>query len=124
LMRLESDLVDLIDAALGGWLGEAQARWSEKVSVGVVLAAGGYPEAPRRGLEIRLGSLERPDVVKIFHGGTVRDGSHLRSDGGRVLCVTALGATLAQARARAYDALKSIHLEGGFCRRDIGAATG
>lgn len=122
LMRLESDLLGLIDAALTGRLDQVQAQWSDRVAVGIVLAAGGYPERYDTGLPILIGNGIEDASVKIFHAGTRLDGSALRSAGGRVLCVTALGDGMADARRSAYAAIGAVSLERGFYRSDIGAA--
>ena len=121
LLRLQSDLVDLIEAALDGRLEHAEARWDPRPAVGVVMAAAGYPGAVRSGdvidgLEGSFG----PDV-KVFHAGTRLDADgRVVSAGGRVLTVCALGDDFAAARERAYAAARAIHFNGGFYRRDIG----
>jgi phosphoribosylamine--glycine ligase len=87
----------------------------------VVLAAKGYPGMPEKGTEIRgLDVARQAAGVEIFHAGTRRDGERVLADGGRVLAVTALGATVAEAQARAYAAISKIDWPGGFCRSDIG----
>jgi phosphoribosylamine---glycine ligase len=123
LMRLQSDLTELIEAALEGRLAGLQAHWSDQAALGVVLAAEGYPEHPRTGAPVSIGPLAPASPVKVFHAGTRMVGAALLSDGGRVLCVSALGASLAAARQSAYDALQRVRLQGGFHRRDIGAET-
>jgi phosphoribosylamine---glycine ligase len=124
LMRLESDLLGLVEAAQKGRLRGIQVQWSEQPSVGVVLAAEGYPGRYETGLPVEIGAAAKQSSVKIFHAGTAFDGRALRSAGGRVLCVTALGDDLAGAQSRVYAALPGIVLEGGFFRHDIGGATG
>jgi phosphoribosylamine--glycine ligase len=120
LMRLKSDMVDLIDAALDGRLNEVGARWDRRPAIGVVLAAAGYPGRVRSGDVIDgLAAAAAPDV-KVFHAGTKLDehGSAITA-GGRVLTVCALGDDLAAARKHAYNAIERIHYEGAFHRRDI-----
>lgn len=121
LMRLKSDLLDLIDAAVDGRLDRAQAEWDPRPALGVVLAAQGYPGTPRSGDVIKGLDANFGDDVKVFHAGTKLDKQGcVVSAGGRVLTVCALGDELSQARDRAYAALERIHLPGGFYRRDIG----
>jgi phosphoribosylamine--glycine ligase len=121
LMRLESDLVDLIEHALAGELDHASANWDPRPSLGVVLAAQGYPAAPRKGDAISGAEEESGRDVKVFHAGTKLDADgDVVTAGGRVLTVCALGEDLAQARGRAYATVDRIHFDGVFCRRDIG----
>ena len=120
LMRLKSDMVDLIDAALDGRLNEVAARWDRRPAIGVVLAAAGYPGRVRSGDVIDgLDAAAAPDV-KVFHAGTRLDEQgRTVTAGGRVLTVCALGDDLAAARKHAYNAIEKIHYEGAFHRRDI-----
>ncbi|MBT2186222.1 phosphoribosylamine--glycine ligase [Sphingobium nicotianae] len=120
MMRLESDLVDLLLAVAQGRLDTAPvARLGEDAALTIVLAANGYPAAPQRGAPIRLPVV--PEDEKIFHAGTaLRDGG-LVANGGRVLNVTARGGTVTQARDAAYALVDAVDFPGGFCRRDIGA---
>src|SRR5690606_10011251 len=120
LLRLESDLLDLIEAALDGRLERVQARWDPRPAVGVVVAAAGYPGPVRSGDPIAGLGRDGDANVKVFHGATKRDGDALVTSGGRGLTVCALGDDLAAARERAYDALRGIRFEGAFHRRDIG----
>lgn len=121
LPRLKSDLLPALIAARDGDLKDFDLRWDGRASVTVVLAAKGYPGEPKRGGEIRgLDRATADPAVHIFHAGTRRDGARLVADGGRVLNVTALGATMAEARRRAYDAIAKIEWSDGFYRRDIG----
>jgi phosphoribosylamine--glycine ligase len=122
LLRLRSDLLPALQAACDGELADFALRWFDTAAVGVVMAASGYPDAPERGGEIK--GLERaagvPDA-QIFHAGTEQDAEgRLRAVGGRVLTVCATGATLRQARDRAYAAVDRIDWPTGFCRRDVG----
>ncbi|HUH54342.1 MAG TPA: phosphoribosylamine--glycine ligase [Rhodanobacter sp.] len=120
LMRLKSDMVDLIDAALDGRLNEVSARWDRRSAIGVVLAAAGYPARVRSGDVIDgLDAAAAPDV-KVFHAGTKLDQQgRAVTAGGRVLTVCALGNDLAAARMHAYAAIEKIHYDGAFHRRDI-----
>ncbi|MDE2307693.1 MAG: phosphoribosylamine--glycine ligase [Xanthomonadaceae bacterium] len=120
MLRLKSDLVELIDAALDGRLEHARARWDVRPAIGVVMAAGGYPGRVRSGDAIGgLDAVVDADV-KVFHAGTRLDAQgRAVTAGGRVLTVCALGQDIAAARGRAYDAVGKIHYEGAFCRRDI-----
>jgi phosphoribosylamine--glycine ligase len=119
MMRLKSDLVDLVDAAIDGRLDQVEASWDRRVALGVVMAAPGYPEDPRQGDVIR-GLGRDSDDAHVFHAGTtVRDGQVVTA-GGRVLCVTALGDTARLAQKRAYEVLEAISFDGMQFRRDIG----
>ncbi len=119
LMRLKSDLVELIELALDGGLDQAQAQWDRRVALGVVMAAAGYPEAPRSGDPID--GLPAPDAdCRVFHAGTALAAERVITAGGRVLCVTALGDTIRAAQRRAYETVDRIHFEGAQFRRDIG----
>jgi phosphoribosylamine---glycine ligase len=120
MMRLRSDLVDLVEAALDGQLDQAQAKWDTRPAVGVVMAAGGYPGTVRKGDVVAgLPAVDAPDA-KVFHAGTVEHDGAVVTSGGRVLCVTALGATVSAAQLRAYSVAKQIHWTGAHYRRDIG----
>jgi phosphoribosylamine--glycine ligase len=120
MLRLRSDLVDLIEAALEGRLDVASAEWDPRPALGVVLAAPGYPEAPSTGLP--LAGLPKTDTDShVFHAGTRLESEGLLTSGGRVLTVCALGADLQEARDRAYRLIHGIRSEGTFFRRDIGA---
>ncbi|OGA77787.1 MAG: phosphoribosylamine--glycine ligase [Betaproteobacteria bacterium RIFCSPLOWO2_12_FULL_66_14] len=119
MLRLKSDLLALVEHALEGTLDRATADWDRRPALGVVLAAAGYPEEPRKGDEI--GGLPKPtDECRVFHAGTKREGRRVLTNGGRVLCVTALGDSLKVARTRAYEAAGSIRFEGMQFRKDIG----
>ncbi|MEY2994570.1 MAG: hypothetical protein RL357_1505 [Pseudomonadota bacterium] len=119
MMRLRSDLVAVLLAGAECRLDAVELEWDERVALGVVVAAHGYPLAPRKGDVITGLPVEAADAV-VFHAGTTLDGDRLTSSGGRVLCVTALGTDVAQAQARAYEMLSGIQLEGAQFRRDIG----
>lgn len=119
MMRLKSDLVDLVEAALAGTLDEAEAEWDRRVALGVVLAAGGYPDSPRKGDVIR-GLDYKAEDVHVFHAGTTQHDGNIVTAGGRVLCVTALGDSVREAQTRAYEACSHISFDGMQYRRDIG----
>ncbi len=119
LMRLRSDLVELIELALAGQLDSAEPRWDERVALGVVMAAGGYPGSYRKG-DVIAGLPADTADVKVFHAGTAEQQGAIVTNGGRVLCVTALGATVKAAQARAYDVARRIHWPDAHYRRDIG----
>ncbi|MGH8642676.1 MAG: phosphoribosylamine--glycine ligase [Burkholderiales bacterium] len=119
LLRLKSDLVPLIEHALAGTLDRAEADWDTRVALGVVLAAHGYPEAPRKGDAIQ-GLAAPEDDCRVFHAGTALNGKDIVTSGGRVLCVTALGGTVRTAQRRAYETAERIRFEGMQFRRDIG----
>ena len=119
VMRLKTDLLELIDATLAGALDRAQAEWDRRAALGVVLAAAGYPDKPESGDAIE-GLPAAAEDLHVFHAGTaVRDG-RVFTNGGRVLCVTALGDSIKMAHRRAYQAVDGIHFRGMQCRRDIG----
>ena len=120
LMRLRSDLVELCLAACEGRLAGETADWDPRVALGVVMAAGGYPDAYAKGHPISgLGGLDAADL-KVFHAGTERRDGQVLTNGGRVLCVTALGASVAAAQARAYEGVRRICWDDVYYRSDIG----
>ena len=120
LMRLESDLTVLCEAALAGRLDTVSAQWDRRAALGVVMAAAGYPESVRRGDVIE--GLERAARLpgKIFHAGTRLESGKVLTNGGRVLCAVGLGADIAAARRAAYALADSVHWPGVHYRRDIG----
>jgi phosphoribosylamine--glycine ligase len=123
LMRLQSDLVDLCEAALGGALGRIEARWDPRAALGVVMAAGGYPDGYRKGDPISGLDAAARLPGKVFHAGTRvdgPDGTQVVTAGGRVLCAVGLGDTVAAAQAQAYDLVRAIHWNLVQYRRDIG----
>ena len=120
MLRLRSDLVDLCLAGAEGRLGDKTSEWDPRPSLGVVLAAGGYPADYKTGDVIHGLPLEEVPDGKVFHAGTRLQDERVVTNGGRVFCVTALGKTVEAAQARAYDLAKDIHWEGSFCRKDIG----
>jgi phosphoribosylamine--glycine ligase len=119
LMRLKSDLFDLLMQATGGTLRDVELDWDRRAALGVVLAADGYPLAPRRGDAVTGLPAESDDAV-VFHAGTALQDGQLVTSGGRVLCATALGVSVKAAQARAYEALAGIRFDGMQLRRDIG----
>jgi phosphoribosylamine--glycine ligase len=119
MMRLKSDLVDLIEAALAGRLDQIGAEWDARAALGVVMAAGGYPGTYRQGDMIEGLPSDAADA-KVFHAGTTLKDGKVVTSGGRVLCVTALGANVAAAQQRAYETLKTIRWNGAQYRSDIG----
>jgi phosphoribosylamine--glycine ligase len=121
LPRLKSDLVTALLAACDGVLDSISLQWSDDAALTVVMAAKGYPGAVEKGSAIRgLDEAEALDGVLVFHAGTKQDGDRILANGGRVLNVTALGRTIAEAQAKAYEAVARIDWPEGFCRRDIG----
>lgn len=119
MMRLRSNLVELLDHAVDGRIADCEAQWDSRVALGVVMAAAHYPDTPRKGDAIKLPE-QTGDDAKIFHAGTdVRDGQ-LMTSGGRVLCVTALGTSVKAAQRRAYDVIQGVQFDGAQYRSDIG----
>jgi phosphoribosylamine---glycine ligase len=119
LMRLKSDFLDLIEAAVAGRLDRTEPEWDRRAAVGVVLAAANYPETPRKGDAI----VDLPpdgEDHHVFHAGTALRDGRLVTDGGRVLCVTALGDSIKLAQRRAYEIASAIRFDGMQYRRDIG----
>ena len=119
MMRLKSDLVDVLTAAADGKLDQVELQWDRRTALGVVMAAHGYPENPRKGDAI-TGLPEDMDDAVVFHAGTELVDGVLRTSGGRVLCVTALADNVKQAQQRAYDVARGIYFDGAQYRRDIG----
>jgi phosphoribosylamine--glycine ligase len=125
MMRLESDLLEAIRATVDGRLAEVSPRWSDDAALTVVMAARGYPGAYAKGSAIHgIGAAEALPGVKVFQAGTAEQDGALIANGGRVLNVTARGADIAEARARAYEAVGMIDWPEGFSRGDIGATEG
>jgi len=119
MLRLKSDLLGLVERALAGNLSQVEAEWDRRAALGVVIAAHGYPDDPRKGDPI-TGIAAPADDCRVFHAGTRADGKALVTNGGRVLCVTALGDSVKMARTRAYEAVERIRFEGMQYRKDIG----
>jgi len=121
MMRLNSDLLAALIATADGTLDKHVVAWRRQAALTVVMAARGYPGTPEKGTEILgLEGARKVPGVEIFHAGTRREGNRIVADGGRVLNVTALGETVAEAQSRAYEAISRIVWPGGFFRRDIG----
>jgi phosphoribosylamine--glycine ligase len=122
MLRLKSDLLPVLLAACDGELSRFELEWEATPSLVVVMAAEGYPEAPRKGSEIRgIEAAAQVHGVQVFHAGTaLREDGALVADGGRVLAIGATGADLHEAREAAYAAVDAIDWPEGFCRRDIG----
>jgi phosphoribosylamine--glycine ligase len=121
MMRLGAQALDLLLACAEGRLAEAQVNWADDHAITVVMAAKGYPGTYAKGTEIRgLSALPETSREMVFHAGTAADGGTIRATGGRVLNVTARGATLREARDRAYAMVGQVDWPEGFCRRDIG----
>ena len=122
MMRLESDLIEAIEASIEGRISEGDFRWSSDASVCVVMASGGYPGTFDSGKKIiGLENAEKMEGVKLFHAGTSRRENAFYTSGGRVLGVTARAADLKKAVERAYDAVSSIGFENVHYRKDIAA---
>ena len=120
MLRLKSDLLTLIEAALDGRLDQVAAEWDTRAALGVVMAAGGYPGSYKKGDVIGgLPDTDAPDA-KVFHAGTAFNEDKVVTSGGRVLCVTALGGTVAAAQKRAYEVARQIRWDGAQYRNDIG----
>jgi phosphoribosylamine--glycine ligase len=120
MMRLQSDLVAIFSATLDGTLADQSAEWDSRASLGVVLAAGGYPESYAKGKIIRGLDNVNTATQKVFHAGTAMDGDAVVTSGGRVLCVVGLGDSVASAASTAYAAVDQIQWDDVYLRRDIG----
>lgn len=121
IMRLDTDLLGLCEAAVDGRLDAMTVAWRPEAALGVVMAAGGYPLDYEKGHAIDGLDAVHAEEVKVFHAGTRDRDGRIVTDGGRVLCVTALGETVRAAQSRAYEAVEKIHWQGCYFRRDIGA---
>lgn len=120
LMRMKTDLVDVLLAATDGRLDQVELEWDRRTALGVVMAAAGYPEAPRKG-DLITGLPAEADDAMVFHAGSQLDAEGKpRTSGGRVLCVTALADSVRQAQQRVYDVTRGIQFDGMQYRRDIG----
>jgi phosphoribosylamine--glycine ligase len=120
MLRLQSDLLDLVEAAIDARLHTVQARWDPRPSLGVVMAAANYPGTPRLGDVISEWDVPDIEDTKVFHAGTRLEGGHAVTAGGRVLCVCALGDSVADAQRKAYAEVAGISWHGEFHRHDIG----
>ncbi|MGS4885315.1 phosphoribosylamine--glycine ligase [Roseibium sp. MB-4] len=120
MMRLKSDLLDLMIASADGTLDQSQADWHDDVALTVVMAAKGYPGAYEKGTEIKGLNAISANEAEVFHAGTKSDGDKILANGGRVLNVTALGTSVKDAQEAAYKAVSKVDWPYGFCRSDIG----
>jgi len=120
MMRLKSDLVALCLAALDKKLDTTMADWDERAALGVVMAAGGYPESYEKGSPIQGLPKKQSRDQMVFHAGTADTNNNIVTNGGRVLCATALGNSVREAQQRAYELVKEISWDGAFYRTDIG----
>ena len=119
MLRLKSDLVELCDAAIDKTLSQIDVEWDERVALGVVMAAGGYPHEYETG-KVISGLGPDPAGCRVFHAGTRSGPEGIVTAGGRVLCVCALGDTVSEAKDNAYKRVAEISWEGAFYRTDIG----
>jgi len=119
MMRLKSDLFDVMMAATSGGLDQVELQWDRRIALGVVMAAAGYPLNPRKGDAITGLPAAAPDAM-VFHAGTAQADGRMVTSGGRVLCVTVLADSVKTAQQRAYDLVAAIHFGGAQWRRDIG----
>jgi phosphoribosylamine--glycine ligase len=119
MMRLKSDLFDVMLAATSGTLDQVDLEWDRRTALGIVMAAAGYPMDPRKGDAIH-GLPKDSDDAMVFHAGTASKDGQTVTSGGRVLCVTALADTVKAAQMHAYDVLRGISFDGAQYRRDIG----
>jgi len=120
MMRLKSDLLGLCEAAVAGALDQTETEWDERAALGVVLAAGGYPDAYAKGAVISGLPGQPEEDSKVFHAGTAQSGDAIVTAGGRVLCACALGGNIGEAQHKAYTLAEKIHWEGVYYRTDIG----
>ncbi len=119
MMRLKSDLIELCNKALDKQLQHATTEWDPRPALGVVMAAGGYPDSYRKG-DIITGLPDDRSDLKVFHAGTTEKDGKIVTNGGRVLCVTALGKTIVEAQRHAYETVSKIHWDNAYYRTDIG----
>ncbi|MDD4962800.1 MAG: phosphoribosylamine--glycine ligase [Gallionella sp.] len=119
MMRLKSDLLDLVEHAVNGTLNQVEVEWDRRTALGVVMAAANYPDTPRKG-DVISGLPRASDDAHVFHAGTTLQDGKVVTSGGRVLCVTALGDSVKMAQRRAYQVADEIQFDGCQMRRDIG----
>ncbi|MGB0712560.1 MAG: phosphoribosylamine--glycine ligase [Gammaproteobacteria bacterium] len=120
MMRLKSDLIDLLEAALDGRLDDIETHWTPNPTLGVVMAAGGYPGSYKKGDVIKGLDAAEEQGCKVFHAGTAEHDGEVVTSGGRVLCVVAEGESVSEAQGKAYAGVDRISWEGAYVRRDIG----
>jgi phosphoribosylamine--glycine ligase len=119
MLRLKSDFADIVEHAINGTLDKVEAEWDRRTALGVVMAAANYPETPRKG-DVITGLPKKLEDAHVFHAGTTMQDGNVITNGGRVLCVVALGDMVKQAQKRAYEFADLIHFDGSQMRRDIG----
>lgn len=119
MARLKTDLVNVVEHAVNGTLNEVELEWDRRIALGVVMAAAGYPDAPRKG-DVISGIPQETENQVTFHAGTTLNGNTPTTSGGRVLCVVGLGDSVKMAQKEAYQAIDQIHFDGMQFRRDIG----
>jgi phosphoribosylamine--glycine ligase len=119
MLRLKSDFADIVEHAIGGTLDKVEAEWDRRTALGVVMAAANYPDTPRKGDAI-TGLPKKPEDAHVFHAGTTMQDGKVITNGGRVLCVVALGDMVKAAQKNAYEIADHIHFDGSQMRRDIG----
>jgi len=120
LPRLKTDIIDIFEAINNETLSELDIEWSEKACACVIMASGGYPKSYKKGVEITGLTLGQLDGVTVYHAGTKIENDKLVTSGGRVLGVTALGDSLADALKKSYEAVENIHFDNAHYRKDIG----
>ena len=121
MLRLKSDLIEMIQTCFSGNIRDYDIEWDKKSAMGVVISSIGYPEAYEIGKEISgLDTLYDKNDIKVFHSGTRIENHNILTNGGRVLCVTALGDGLSESYDNAYSAVNQIHWDGKYYRKDIG----
>jgi phosphoribosylamine--glycine ligase len=123
MLRLKSDFAVIVEHAINGTLDQVQAEWDRRTALGVVMAAANYPDVPRKGdviTGLTTQFTSKLEDAHVFHAGTTQQGDHIVTNGGRVLCVTALGTMVKMAQRRAYEIADGIRFDGCQMRRDIG----
>jgi phosphoribosylamine--glycine ligase len=119
MLRLKSDFAAIVEHAIDGTLNQVEAEWDRRTALGVVMAAANYPDTPRKG-DVITGLPKKLEDAHVFHAGTTMQDGKVVTNGGRVLCVTALGTMVKMAQKRAYEIADGIHFDGCQMRRDIG----
>jgi phosphoribosylamine--glycine ligase len=119
MLRLKSDFSTIVEHAVNGTLDKVEAEWDRRTALGVVMAAANYPDTPRKG-DVITGLQKKLEDGHVFHAGTTMQDGQVVTNGGRVLCVVALGDMVKQAQNRAYEFADAIHFDGAQMRRDIG----
>jgi phosphoribosylamine--glycine ligase len=119
MLRLKSNFLTLVEHAISGTLDKVEVEWDKRTALGVVMAAANYPDTPRKG-DVITGLPRNLEDAHVFHAGTTMLDGKVVTNGGRVLCVTALGTMVKMAQKNAYEIADSIHFDGSQMRRDIG----